>query len=80
MTVDGSTYCFTKEGRSMGAVDHYLDLFMAPQKKEYWINVYRKDDGGIYTSTFAYGSEREAKDNKGGGECISQVKVWEEMI
>lgn len=78
--IDGVVYKFTKDGRFITTEDSYMDLFMAPQKKEYWVNVYKNREGVIYTGLHGYCSEQEAKDNNVASECIGQAKIWEEMI
>ena len=84
-TITGQEMC-----RSYGINGNYnaydqsvLDLMFAPQKNEYWINVYKnKDNNNIFLSSL-YTSEQEARDNSfckaGGWNYVTTKKIeWEE--
>ena len=82
-TITGQETC-----RSYGINGNYnaydqsvLDLMFAPQKHEYWINVYKNKDNNIFLSSL-YTSEQEARDNSfykaGGRTYVTTTKIeWE---
>lgn len=73
------TYHYTMDGKWVKGETHSSDLFFAPKKKEYWINIYKDFYGSPCTGTF-YETEEEALTNKSAAlTYLSTVKVeWEE--
>ena len=69
-TMDNA-FQYTKDGRYFNTGTDEKDLFFAPEKKEGWINVYRKGVSGIYDS------EEEAKD-RANNACATIKIEWEE--
>lgn len=66
---------FTKEGIAEWGI--YYDLFMAPTKKEGWINIYNVHSLDV-TGRNIYPTEEAALANK-GFDCIATIKIeWEE--
>ena len=73
------SYSFYEDGKflSYGEPSH-LDLFFAPEKEEGWLNLYKNDNGHIYTGG-VYSSKEEAEEylNKKG--YLATIKIeWEE--
>lgn len=68
---------YTKEGKCIGSKRSNNDLFMAPLKKEGWINIYRD---GTYYIRGIFVAESIAKSCKGVSEdYVSTIKIeWEE--
>ncbi len=56
------------------------DLFMKTQKKEGWINLYKKHNGTLETSVITYPSKDVAFRNRNTiDNCIDTIKIeWEE--
>lgn len=71
-TIDGKFY--------EGGEDSNLDLVMAPEKHEGWINIYRREEGTINVGGYHKTKEdAEAKIKFCGFEHIATVKIeWEE--
>lgn len=60
-----------------------VDLMFAPQKHEYWINVYKSKDGYNISLSNLYTSEQEALNNsfskEGGYSYVTTTKIeWED--
>ena len=61
-----------------------MDLFMAPEKHEGWVNVYRDADTGLpYCGKFVYSSEADAVTHNDPADAsdkkVSITKIeWEE--
>lgn len=74
----GSEYMMTYDsnGRSYcSIIDAPYDLFFAPEKKEYWLNIYR-DACGVPFSGGSYKTEKEAIKNKSlFSDYIDTVKI-----
>ena len=74
-------YTYTESGEYRKYCKNPLDLFMAPEKKEGWINLYKYLP---YLHTIVdfevYDTEQEAKDNiDKKGRYITTIKIeWEE--
>ena len=58
--VDGNIFSWFDDGASFYDKESSYDLFMASEKRTYWVNVYRCHDGKLTTSKF-YDTEEEAK-------------------
>lgn len=73
------TYHYAIDGKGVKGETHSLDLFFAPEKKEYWINIYKDTYGSPCTGTF-YETKEEALVNKSTGLAyLSTSKIeWEE--
>lgn len=72
---EGTVY-YRRNGRfeAWGGGDHALDLMMATEKKDGWINIY---EGGIVSSIYA--TEKIALFNKIEDRYITTIKIeWEE--
>lgn len=73
---------YTIRGRYYGDSESNNDLMMLPEKKEGWVNLYRKDNHIITSKdVFCYeGGAIECVDDEGDGEYyISTIKIsWEE--
>ena len=85
VVIDGDLHSFNSNGEFLSVSPHKLDLFEKPEKREYWVIVYRGRDGGIYDGgiyvSMARTSEQEAREIGSKSEdylCI--VKVWEEEV
>lgn len=61
-------------------IESEYDLFMAPEKKEGWVNLYVTKNGFAEVDAVIYESEKKAQLNKDADkQCISTVKInWEE--
>ena len=71
---------YSTKGRFYDVECHANDLFMAPVKREGWVNLYRSKDGDVVVSSMRK-TEKEALTFKGicGDNYIATVKVeWEE--
>lgn len=55
------------------------DLFMYSEKKEYWINVYKLDNGTIHTTGISFKTKAEARLNKEYTGYLDTIKIWEEQ-
>ena len=66
-------------GRHSSHRDDPYDLFLAPDKKEGWVNVYKYNDGNV-SSMHIFSTYQEAKESiAGSGAYIDTVKIeWEE--
>ena len=74
---NGGVITSYEDGRYHVAQDYYNDLFMAPTKKEGWINVYNVYSLDV-TGRNIYPTEEAALANK-GFDCIATIKIeWEE--
>lgn len=70
---------YTLEGRFMWREESNKDLFMAPTKREGWINIYKTSFGSIYTGVDVYKTRQDALDQNNNNELINTVKIeWEE--
>ena len=71
--------CFYKNGRWSNTNEWNLDLFLAPIKREGWVNLY-KDEGITYLPGIIHDSEEEAKKAiKDDPDFIATIKIeWEE--
>lgn len=66
--------CYTGNGKNYPNGECSLDLMMAPEKKDGWINIY---EGGIVSSI--YSTEKIALFNKIEDRYITTIKIeWEE--
>ena len=74
-----NAYTYNRDGYIYGDNDSGLDLFIAPIKKEGWINLY-KNEGITYLPGIIHDSEEEAKEAiKGDPDFIATIKIeWEE--
>lgn len=59
--------------------DSNLDLMMLPEKREMWMNIYKRSTGQLLGG-FLYDTKKEAKDAvKGDKSYVTTIKVcWEE--
>lgn len=79
---EGAVFSYSSGGRYLepNLTDHNLDLFMAPVKREVWVNLYRDTLGTIYTSCIM-NTKEEALSIKSvrADDYIATAKVeWEE--
>lgn len=67
-------------GKNYETSDSEGDLVMAPEKKEGWVCIYRKQDGFTYVANAIYKTEEEALERKlNNSEIISTSRIeWEE--
>ena len=71
------SYFVPCSGKLSNTIDYATDLFMAPTKKEGWINVYNVHSLAV-TGRNIYPTEEAALANK-GFDCIATIKIeWEE--
>jgi len=73
--------CWTIHGRYGIDGDHDFDLFMAPVKKQEWINIYNHGFGNYQTGACVYTSQELAirsKDLYNNYVTSVLVKEWEE--
>lgn len=81
--VEGTRRSYTTDGKFAYCSKEGLDLFMAPIKKEGWVNLYPPyagDWGGfiVRTSNGVYATKEEA-DNAAAGNRTDCIKIeWEE--
>lgn len=76
---EGTVY-YRENGRfeAWGGGDHALDLMMAPEKKEGWVNIYNEGSNKRKSSITIYSTKEEAHLSR-VGDCIDTVKIiWEE--
>ena len=73
---------FCLDGKNRLCGESEIDLFMAPVKREGWVNLYRKKEDNVmfFGSKFPYGTKEEAKNHATEDEeFIATAKVeWEE--
>jgi len=76
-----STLSFTETGLyDSFSGSNENDLFMAPQKKEYWVNVY-KDRFDIVEAGQCHNSEADAiKAKANDRNYLTTVKIYEELV
>lgn len=74
------TYTHTKTGNISLRMESQLDLMMASEKKEGWVNIYQCDVVEIgRESRGIYNSEKEALKNRIERDYITTIKIeWEE--
>ena len=78
--VDGRIKSFTIQGVFNCGANAEYDLFMAPEKREYWCNVYKYDNGNIVVS-LPYKTQKGAENGKiNCAKIVATIKVWEEEI
>ena len=71
------SYFIPCSGKLSNTIDYATDLFMAPTKKEGWINIYNVHSLDV-TGRNIYPTEEAALANK-GFDCIATIKIeWEE--
>ncbi len=59
-------------------IEYVTNLFMAPTKKEGWVNLYACGEGDVVCSYCVHPSQQEAKDKAEVG-IIATIKIeWEE--
>jgi hypothetical protein len=61
---DGSEVVYTYEQSGKFTNNPFLDLVMKPEKKEYWVNVYREDNGEAGTPGLTHPSREKAFENR----------------
>ena len=68
---------FTERGTSRADGDSDWDLFMAPVKREGWINIYKHE--GTYDCISRISETKDDAECSRGQDCVATVKVeWEE--
>lgn len=71
-------YKYPESGEKLGYKLDALDLFMAPEKKEGWVNVYKDLAKYITGGDYIHPTKEEAERQK-SDTCIATVKIeWEE--
>ena len=73
------SYFVPCNGKLGETIEYTTDLFMAPAKKEGWVNIYHppvKNLNGV--SWFAYNSREEAIANQASGYIATAKIEWEE--
>lgn len=72
------SYFVPCSGKHSNTIDYATDLFMAPTKKEGWINIYNYSTGYPVTGRTIHATEEAAIAQK-GLDCIATIKIeWEE--
>lgn len=72
---------YSNDGRYLdNEEESFLDLFIAPIKREGWVNLFRDLSGSVYSSVKIYATEEDAK--KGAKQssnyyCTTKIE-WEE--
>lgn len=71
---------YTIDGMYIDGHKTCLDLFIAPEKKEGWVNLYRAEDEDLPVLGHLYDTEEEARENKSSAFVyMTTVKIeWEE--
>ena len=54
-------YLMQESGIFFNGRDSSMDLFMAPVKRTVWVNVYRDEDGELYSSGSIFNSKHDAE-------------------
>ena len=82
-----SVFYYNGNGRDNDAIEKDYDLMMLPEKKEGWVNAYKRENEyicenecNVYTGIAVYKSEGEAKRNIDKNEIyVNTIKItWEE--
>lgn len=72
-------HLFYKDGRWSNTNENCLDLFVAPTKREGWVNIYKRMTKCSYVEESIYYSKEIAIKNKFGDSYITTTKIeWEE--
>ena len=71
---------YHKDGRLFDTKDSPFDLFFSPEKREGWVNIFKRIDGGNYTGTRIFKSKEDAeKDGKYCDFYAATIKIeWAE--
>lgn len=70
---------YTNDGRLDVDDQHNVDLFMAPVKREGWVNAFKTNDGVLYTGVEVYETKEDALKCNKHDELIDALKIeWEE--
>lgn len=70
--------CYTGNGKNYPNGECSLDLMMATEKKEGWVNIYNEGSNKRKSSITIYSTKEEAHLSR-VGDCIDTVKIiWEE--
>ena len=73
------SYFVPCDGKLGDTIDYATDLFMAPTKKEGWVNIYNPSSKNLNgVSWFAYNSREEAIANQASGYIATAKIKWEE--
>ena len=73
-----SPFVYTKNGRYFFEETNN-DLFFAPDKKEGWVNIYKRMTKCSYVEESIYSSKEIAIKNKFGDSYVTTIKIeWEE--
>lgn len=78
---DGCILTFTREGKFTTNRDHNNDLFMAPTKKQGWVNLYTLagyDSKAIAAAEFVWPTEGMAQSAAGSSVLATVFVEWEE--
>lgn len=76
---------YTAEGKyNYSGKESEMDLFMAPEKKEYWVNLFRTREGKVAVgNNILWESKEQAVEARAGlqGHITDDpIKIWEEEI
>lgn len=72
--------CWFDDGTCYKSTDYDLDLFMAPEKREVWVCLYRSKYGIEFTYKGDSKENAELVPNLHNYIIITTVKIWEEEI
>lgn len=71
-------YCRNGEYERPRTIDD-LDLFIAPNVKEIWVNLYKSIDGKVIYTGQDFNTEAEALKHKGSACYVKTIKITDEI-
>lgn len=72
---DERVYSWTLDGKYYGNGESPEDLFMAPEEKTVWVNLYRDYMGSPFAHACVFSSEQVARDNKARSQYIGTFPI-----
>ena len=75
--LDRELYLWQTNGRFSETKEDSRDLFMKPKENAIWINVYKNENGFLYTNGSDYRSEESAKKNADKFGYFRTIKIVE---
>jgi hypothetical protein len=81
-TIEGEEgyFCFEKDGMyNYSSTETSFDLFMAPEKKSIWVNLYEYDNGQLWVGCYYNSLEEASKPGTHMGRYIKTIEITNEV-
>jgi hypothetical protein len=75
--LDKEVYLWQANGRFLQTKEDSKDLFIKPKENAIWINVYKNENGFLYTMGLDYSSEELAKKSADKDAYFKTIKIVE---